>query len=106
MVILSALSPIIPKPSLPAIRRPSIEDNPAPDEDTVSMSGSLPPEFLQWMKDSHTATQEQFKQQAEDRKAADQRHQDDLKAMEETMQKERADMQDAMEKYRTRTTRL
>ena len=64
----------------------------------MSGSGSLP----HWMKDSHTATQEQFKQQAEDRKAADQRHQDALKVMEETMRKERADMQEAMEKMQNK----
>ena len=86
-------------------RRPSIEDNPAPDEGEANMSGSgsLPPEFLQWMKDSHTATQEQFKQQAEDRKAADQRHQGALKAMEETMRNERAEMQEAMEKMQNKS---
>ena len=85
-------------------RRPSIEDNPAPDESEVSMSGSgsLPPDFLQWMKDSHTAQQEQFKQQAEDRKAADQRQQDAPKAMEETMRNERAEMHRAMDEMQTK----
>ena len=61
-------------------RRPSIEDNPAPDEDAVAMS--LPPEMLQWMKDSHTATQEQIKQQAEEAKAAEQRSREALLAIE------------------------
>ena len=61
-------------------RRPSIEDNPAPDEDAVAMS--LPPEMLQWMKDSHTGMQEQIKQQAEEAKAAEQRSCEALLAIE------------------------
>ena len=64
-------------------RRPSIEGNPAPDEGEASMPGSLLPEFFQWMKESHTATQEQTRKQAEDQKAAEQRHQEALRAMEE-----------------------
>ena len=66
---------------------------------------SLPADFLKWMKDSLTAMQDQIKQQAEDQKAAEQRHQDALRAMEkraikadEAAKKEREEMQEAMEK--------
>ena len=67
--------------------RPSIEDNPAPDKGEASMSGSLAPEFLQWMKESHTAMQEQIRKQAEDQKAAEQQHQEALQVMEEKAEK-------------------
>jgi len=60
---------------------------------------SLPPEMLQWMKDSHTATQEQIKQQAEEAKAAEQRSREALLAIEKRAEAAAEDQKAAEQRH-------
>jgi len=55
--------------------------------------------MLQWMKDSHTATQEQIKQQAEEAKAAEQRSREALLAIEKRAEAAAEDQKAAEQRH-------
>ena len=58
---------------------------------------SLPLEFLQWMKDSQAALQEQIRKQAEDQATTEQQHKEALEALKEMAQQDHEDFQKALD---------